>query len=82
MLFCWRTLLALSLSLCPLTLGLTDPQQSQLKLEPSHLPDAKDLEHIQLDIGYTFNDTDLLRLALIHPSVGQINNARTCTCVL
>jgi len=25
---------------------------------------------------YTFNDTDLLRLALIHPSVGQINNAR------
>ena len=25
---------------------------------------------------YTFNDTDLLRLAFIHPSVGQINNAR------
>ncbi len=25
---------------------------------------------------YTFNDTALLRLALIHPSVGQINNAR------
>ena len=25
---------------------------------------------------YTFNDTELLRLALIHPSVGQINNAR------
>ena len=25
---------------------------------------------------YTFNDTDLLKLALIHPFVGQINNAR------
>lgn len=25
---------------------------------------------------YTFNNTDLLRTALIHPSVGQINNAR------
>jgi len=72
MLFCWRNLLALSLSLGPvgyswtglfrfarsskltslqLALGLTTSQQSQLKLEPSHLPDAKDLEHIQLELG-------------------------------
>ncbi|DBA78894.1 hypothetical protein WJX77_011403 [Trebouxia sp. C0004] len=72
MLFCWRTLLALSLSVFPLALGLTTPQQTQLKLEASHLPDAQDLEHIQLELGYTFNDTDLLRLALVHPSVGQI----------
>ena len=34
-----------------LALGLTNPQQSQLKLDPSHLPDAKDLEHIQLELG-------------------------------
>lgn len=27
-------------------------------------------------LRYTFNNTDLLRLALVHPSVGQINNAR------
>lgn len=27
-------------------------------------------------VRYTFNNTDLLRLALVHPSVGQINNAR------
>jgi len=41
----------ISADVLQLTLGLTDPQQSQLKLEPSHLPDAKDLEHIQLEIG-------------------------------
>ena len=27
-------------------------------------------------LRYTFNNTDLLQLALVHPSVGQINNAR------
>lgn len=34
-----------------LAFGLTNPQQSQLKLDPGHLPDAKDLEHIQLELG-------------------------------
>lgn len=27
-------------------------------------------------LRYTFNNTDLLQLALVHPSVGQVNNAR------
>ncbi|KAL3150341.1 hypothetical protein ABBQ32_000185 [Trebouxia sp. C0010 RCD-2024] len=57
-------------------LSLKRPDGVQLNLDPGHLPNAEALKHIQLDLGYTFNNTELLRLALVHPSVGQINNAR------
>lgn len=56
--------------------GKASPALAERPVAARRLPSAQEIASLENQLGYKFTDTFTLTQALLHPSFGELNNAR------